>query len=493
MVPPQTAREALSAADDTTADTFLTILGKPEGNTGEGGPHTAWQTPRVFAQAQLPTALGGAGISRLVMQAEAAHVVSRANVLPLLLRRYEGAPDVFSALTAEIEDVATSTRPWASALRDAHERTQERIDQHTDLSDEDEARGPGTIQSVPTPRRERAGEWSPADIDMPDLDRFTDAADDPATAPPPKLLWGLQYAAGLRGFIDLWHSSDDIARCRLGAVASQADGGAFLARDQRTSPLALSRDEHLIAARRVIGLLEPLCAFDSTCPGCSQPLASAEMAVLHYPSCQGPCALAGTARTQMGNLMGHQMTHRGLVKAVGRMTTEAGHCVLEEVPGLFANSCVRPGDCTVLGYYDGRRHLAIDVACTRLNTPTNLAAAGRTPGSALESVERRKRAKYETLIENAQGTVAFVPFITNEYGAIGDHGQQFMHTLARQATKNRRGGHHERGETTGSRKAELLHKWRSYISVAIHRTQAQIIMMMSARASKNNNIQDTEN
>jgi hypothetical protein len=320
-------------------------------------------------------------------------------------------------------------------------------------------------------------------VELPDLVEFGDPAEEPGVSPQRGLRWGLTYAAGLRALLDLWHGSDDIDRCRLGAVAMQGNGGGFLARQAGGGlHLLLTREEQLVATRRVLGLPEPRCWLNRQCPGCSQGLDSDREAALHYPACPGPMLLAPGA-SRAGDVYGSQVTHIALIKAVGRIITETGSVVVEEVPGLFEDSAERPGDCTVLGFHDGHRHLAIDVNCTRLLTNTHLQAAGVAPGSALEATEERKRRRYAELLERAGGTIAFVPFITDEYGAIGDHGQQLLEVLADRMTA-RPGGAGRRGQTTAAARAETIGRWRNYIAVAVHRAQARIIIEMTARAGR---------
>ena len=76
--------------------------------------------------------------------------------------------------------------------------------------------------------------------------------------------------------------------------------------------------------------------------------------------------------------------------------------------------CARPGDCAVLGYHDGLRHLAVDVSCAHLITKTYLATAAAAPGEALERAEELKRRKYKDQLDKVGDRVAFVPFIVDE-------------------------------------------------------------------------------
>ena len=248
-----------------------------------------------------------------------------------------------------------------------------------------------------------------------------------------------------------------------------------------TMNLRMPAAEHVVATRRILGLAEPRCAYDGTCAGCNQALESAKEAALHYPACPGPAALT---RRGAGDLYATRMTHEALKQAVGRALTEANCAALEEVPGLFAEGQERPGDVVVLGYCDGNAHLAIDVSCTRLITNSNLASASTSPGEALEAAEEDKRAKYAAQLAAAQGAIHFVPFIVDEFGGIGDHGQMLFETLAHRAVRanaNTAGGV---GRSEGAQRAEHLRRWRSYVAVAVHRVQAQVIMMLSARAGK---------
>jgi hypothetical protein len=262
----------------------------------------------------------------------------------------------------------------------------------------------------------------------------------------------------------------------------QGHGGSILARDAGTAAQQLTPAAQHIATRRMMGLPELRCTFDATCPGCSQQLTSQAEAVLHYPCCPGPAQLA-PAGSHAGDVYATQMTHTALKKAVGRIITEAGHCVIEEVPGLFEDSADRPGDCTVLGFHDGQCHLAIDVNCTRLLTNSNLTMASNHPGKVLDTIELDKRARYAMQLQRAGGRVAFVPFVTDEYGSIGDHGHKLLEVLAQRATQ-RGAATEEGGMPSSTRKSLLLTRWRSYIAVAIHRVQAEVILMMTARAGK---------
>ena len=108
-------------------------------------------------------------------------------------------------------------------------------------------------------------------------------------------------------------------------------------------------------------------------------------------------------------------------------------------------------------------------------------AAARTPGRLLETTEERKRRAYATELARAGNDIAFVPFIVDEFGSIGDHGQQLLLDLAVR-----------REPRDGSARAALLRTWRMYVAVAVHRTQAQIIMMMSARAGKHAHRHETD-
>jgi len=163
--------------------------------------------------------------------------------------------------------------------------------------------------------------------------------------------------------------------------------------------------------------------------------------------------------------------------------TEAGCLVLEsEVPGLFDQGQQRPGDVVVLGYNDGTAHLAVDVSCVRVHTRTHLQTAAATPGIVLEAAEAAKRAKYSDQVAAARGLIHFVPFIVDEFGAIGDHG--LLETLAHRAVKAHANTAGSVGLSAGMQRATHLRRWRSYIAVAIHRVQAQAIIMLSARAGK---------
>jgi hypothetical protein len=101
----------------------------------------------------------------------------------------------------------------------------------------------------------------------------------------------------------------------------------------------------------------------------------------------------------------------------------------------------------------------------------------------LEAAEAAKRAKYADQVAAARGLIHFVPFIVDEFGAIGDHGQLLLETLAR-AVKAHANTAGSVGQSAGMQRAAHLRRWRSYIAVAIHRVQAQAIIMLSARAGK---------
>jgi hypothetical protein len=490
LLPPETAAAALGQADDAAAAAVLDMLGRPAGAAG-----AEWSTPAVLAQLALPTALGGAGATRLLLQADEAHVASRANVLPLLLHRYAGASDEFAELREELEDLEDSELPWAVALRAAYERTEERVLAHADMEEADitllgrleRTRATVTeaaVDAAPEARDARAAAWTPTPVELPALAEFCDSADEPGKSPHRGLRWGLTHAAGLRAFLDLWHGSDDIDKARLGAVAMQGGCGAFLARTASGDGLLhLAAAEQQVATRRVLGLPEPRCWLNRQCPGCGQDLTSDREAALHYPCCPGPMTL-GVAGG--GDLYGTQLTHTALKKVVGRIITEAGYLVMEEVPGLFGDEqAERPGDCTVLGFHDGHRHLAVDVNCTRIMTNTHLLAASSAPGTAQELTEGRKVGRYAELLARAGGTIAFVPFVSDEFGGVGDYGQQLLQVLAQRATAGQEGARARGGTTTGAEQAALLERWRQAIAVAVHRTQARVILAMTARAGRN--------
>ena len=237
-----------------------------------------------------------------------------------------------------------------------------------------------------------------------------------------------------------------------------------------------------MAVRRVLGLPEARCQFDITCPGCQQPLSSQQEAVLHYPACGGPVATAMLG--DGGDLYGAQMVHTALKRVVARILTEAGCTALAEVPGLFDGSSERPGDVVVLGFNDGPTHLAIDVSCIKVITNTYLDIAASAPGNEMEAAEAAKRAKYADHLDAAGGSVHFVPFVVNEFGGIGEHGQQLLETLAHRAAERPATATDCAGESRGARVADLARRWRGYVAVAVHRTMALIVIMMAARAGK---------
>ena len=76
------------------------------------------------------------------------------------------------------------------------------------------------------------------------------------------------------------------------------------------------------------------------------------------------------------------------------------------------------------------------------------------------------------------GQVAFVPFICDEYGAIGDHGHGLLSVLATRATASMRLA---QGQTRGLAQADLIKWWRGQ---SLCQPPPQIIMMMAARAGK---------
>ena len=136
----------------------------------------------------------------------------------------------------------------------------------------------------------------------------------------------------------------------------------ILACDATTPAVRLPPDQYILAARRILGLPLPCCAFAVACAGCGAALQDADMAALHFPACPGPCEI-GSGRT---DLYGTQVVHTALKRGAARMLDDAGCTPIEEPAHLFADELTRPADVAVLDYTESNTTLAINVSCTRI-------------------------------------------------------------------------------------------------------------------------------
>jgi hypothetical protein len=318
-----------------------------------------------------------------------------------------------------------------------------------------------------------------ATADLPGLSEMTDEANAPDEPPFHELLHAVSTVAYEREWLQLWQSMDAIGRTRL--VGATGQGGALvLVSDAMLPATRLDAAEYCVAARRVLGLPEPRCAFARACGACGQALPTAEMATLHFAVCGARLLPSAGTRGLFGTQLVHQALKRGIVKIL----QDARCTPVEELGGLIADTTERPGDVCVVDYMEGGAHLAIDVSCVRTTMRTWLLASATAPNSATEAKENDKRRLYEArCLDN---NVTFVSFLMDEYGHIGHSGLAFLLGLA-ERTAARQAANRRAVSTTTSmaqESATLYRRWRTYMAAELHGAIARIVMMLAHRARK---------
>jgi hypothetical protein len=275
-------------------------------------------------------------------------------------------------------------------------------------------------------------------------------------------------------WMDLWDDLDVTGRARLASATGQG-GGAILTMDATQQGLQVPPDQYMLSVRRMLGMAEPLCAHATGCRACGQALETAELAVLHFPSCPGACALGAGAT----DLYGTQLVHGALKRGMARVLAESGATPLQEVPGLLAGGQERPGDVVVLNYMESNQTLAVDVSCSRIVCATHVVSAAEAPLQPLEEAETRKLRMYSERCRTAR--IHFVPFIMDEYGHIGPMGRAFLQGLAERTASSRiaSGASTEIWAVLAQR---LQRTWEGYMSVELHSSMAKVVMMLSGRA-----------
>jgi hypothetical protein len=235
-------------------------------------------------------------------------------------------------------------------------------------------------------------------------------------------------------------------------------------------------DQFRLAARRVLGIPEPSCAYATACGACGASLDITELAALHFPACPGPCALGAGH----GDVYGAQLIHSSLKRGMIKVLDDSGCVAVQEPAHLLGQSSLeRPADVAVLDYEESNQTLAIDVSCTRLMTNTNLDTASRHPGRVLELAEGVKRNQYEGRTE--AHSIQFVPFIMDEYGHIGPSGMAFLSGLALR-TATRRRSDKRTMEGVGMLARRLLLQWQGFMTTELHSAVARVVKMLAAKA-----------
>ena len=174
--------------------------------------------------------------------------------------------------------------------------------------------------------------------------------------------------------------------------------------------------------------------------------------------------------------------HTKLARALERILYEGGcGTIRREEKHLAAGSDRRPGDitsCTLAG--NGGR-LLVDAVVNYVSSHTGLLLACKSGGAAALKSEEKKLRNLPPLVDPSS---SFVPFAVDDWGRMAPLAIKLLSTLSEH------GGEHSAGLSDGDEKqvaAHLLHRWRQYISVAIHGTTAQVACARISRSMRARN------
>jgi hypothetical protein len=337
---------------------------------------------------------------------------------------------------------------------------------------DDDLGGAAPPDVAPPDLAERATAWEPPTVTLPDLDEMCEPAEAGDRPPRRGLLHTIMVIVYQLAFLDLWRRLEGIGQARLCSAAGQDDGSLLTMHGGATQWGPLMTDEQWgVAVRRLLGAHEAYCEGARACPACGTALSMPEIAAVHFCACLG----ATGGRWSHGG----QTAHAALKRAMGRILQDAGCRPVYETPGLLGSATAeRPGDVVVLDYVESNRHLVVDVSCTRIMSASYINGEIRAPGCTVESAEEAKRRLYGERCK-ARG-VTFVPFVTDEYGHLGAHGQAFLIGLARRTAQRRAANSlAQRTAGIGTRVAELLGRWRGIVSMELHIAMARTLMSMA--------------
>ena len=131
------------------------------------------------------------------------------------------------------------------------------------------------------------------------------------------------------------------------------------------------------------------------------------------------CRLSAGRHSRHSEL--NQDTKRGLVTA--------GYHAVREPAGLSANCDVRPDGITQVPWSRGRS-LIWDVTVTDTCAPSYLGDTSERVGAAAELAEKRKVAKYRSLLER----FVFIPLAFETFGVWGEEAKHFVKELGSKLT-----------------------------------------------------------
>jgi hypothetical protein len=132
--------------------------------------------------------------------------------------------------------------------------------------------------------------------------------------------------------------------------------------------------------------------------------------------------------------------HHGIIKTLRGIVEEARVpkvATVEEARGLCPGDAIRPGDIVVLDFAEAGRHLIIDGVVTTVNRNIILSRVSTMLGFVAKHAEDKKfKADADSpkpVAATHGGCHRLVPFVMEDGGTIGAHGQAALRMLAEYA------------------------------------------------------------
>ena len=115
--------------------------------------------------------------------------------------------------------------------------------------------------------------------------------------------------------------------------------------------------------------------------------------------------------------------HNVIVNLIASFVRDCGGIALVEPAALSKQSSKHPDIDIVIG----TRHIYVDVTIRHPLAPSKLHSASTHPNSILQSAERDKHKKYDTLAH--QNHASFIPFVVDTFGHITETSLQLLHDI----------------------------------------------------------------
>jgi hypothetical protein len=242
----------------------------------------------------------------------------------------------------------------------------------------------------------------------------------------------------------------------------------------------LEHDAFVIGARCALGADEPLAQGISLCPGCGGGIEGDSHGVAqHLALCQH-ASEQPMGRFRDHRAVGFTIYHNAIVSTLMLILREAGYRPMREAAYIFGRSSNRrPADVGVLQYECARKQLAVDVTVLRVSSQTGLSASrqGTDVGRARSAREDEKTDSYKDELQ-AHPRVQFVPFVIDEFGAMGRCAAALLRTLAaRRAGRRIKGNDSSRLFAAEVQRA--LMRWHGMLAETMYSTRATLLLAMT--------------